>query len=90
MSGNKNSSKQIVAGGGKRRTLTCQCGAVVCFHQPREVEPWCRRHSRVCGFMRENFHKVTDMSWVNTTYSRTRHNNAFRQNEWEGRLRTQH
>lgn len=70
--------------GGKRRTIQCPCGATVSFFQLREIEPWCRRHSRSCAFMRENFHKMTDLGWVQSTHVKSR-NASFRP-EWGGRV----
>ena len=70
--------------GGKRRTIQCPCGATVSFFQLREIEPWCRRHSRSCAFMRQNFHKMTDLGWVQSNHVKGR-NASFRP-EWDGRV----
>jgi hypothetical protein len=50
-----------VVGGGKRRTLHCQCGAVMVFYQKNDSDTWCRLHARKCEFMKLNFHKNEQM-----------------------------
>ena len=66
-----NKRNPIIAGN-KKRTLNCGCGAVMTFHQHRDLLFWCRCHGRKCSFMKDNFHKITDVEWV-----KTKRNNSY-------------
>jgi len=59
---------EVVLAGGKRRTISCDgCGAIMCFYNKKDHDSWCRRHGRVCAYMKVNFHKYTDIPWVTST-----------------------
>ena len=52
-------------GGGKRRRYECpSCHAAGIFYQKNDFDAWCRRHGKVCTWMRANFYTVTDIPWV--------------------------
>ena len=77
------SKRPVVLAGGKRRTIYCGCGSVMSFYQKRDIESWCRRHARKCIYMKENFHKYTDIDWVETKHVNKTKNPAFKTFDWE-------
>jgi hypothetical protein len=52
-------------GGAKRRHYQCpSCQAAGVFYKKSDFDAWCRRHGKVCTWMRVNFYIVTDIPWV--------------------------